>query len=87
MPSEQATSVVTNTDQDCYTGEKGCFSVYGFEYEPGFDDAYITWISNNKVSWTIKSGGLAADTRVNISARPIPQEPMVSTLMYPKAYH
>jgi beta-glucanase (GH16 family) len=73
---QQATSVVTETDQDCYEGEAGCFSTYGFEYQPGFDNAYISWISNNALSWTLMSGGLAADTNVEISARPIPQEPM-----------
>ena len=77
LSAEQATSVVTETDQNCYTGETGCFSIYGFEYEPGFDNAYITWVSNNKAAWTIMVDGLAADSRVNISSRAIPQEPMV----------
>jgi hypothetical protein len=26
-------------DQGCYQLEEGCYSVYGFEYKPGFDDA------------------------------------------------
>ncbi|PAV24064.1 beta-glucan synthesis-associated [Pyrrhoderma noxium] len=73
---QQATSIVTKTDQNCYTSETGCFSIYGFEYKPGFDDAYITWISDNKVAWTAKAGGFAADSRVEIHDRPIPQEPM-----------
>ena len=38
---------------------------------------YISWISDNKLAWTVKAGGLAADTAVEISARPISQEPMV----------
>lgn len=38
---------------------------------------YITWITDNKPAWTIKAGGMAADSRVDISARPVPQEPMV----------
>ncbi|KAJ6586931.1 beta-glucan synthesis-associated [Mycena vulgaris] len=74
--TQQATSVVTATDTACYEQDGGCFSVYGFEYKPGFDGAYITWISNNRVSWTIKSAGVAADPAVEISARPVPQEPM-----------
>ncbi|KAF7784634.1 hypothetical protein Agabi119p4_799 [Agaricus bisporus var. burnettii] len=73
---QQATSVLTRTNQDCYELTGGCFSVYGFEYSPGFDDAYITWITDNKPAWTIKAGGMAADSRVDISARPVPQEPM-----------
>lgn len=28
---QQATSVVTETNQSCYEGETGCYSVYGFE--------------------------------------------------------
>jgi beta-glucan synthesis-associated protein KRE6 len=42
------------------------------------DVQYITWINNGKPAWTLKAPGMAADTRVEISARPIPQEPMVS---------
>ncbi|PAV22081.1 beta-glucan synthesis-associated [Pyrrhoderma noxium] len=73
---QQATSGVTTTNQQCYELTGGCFSVYGFEYKPGFDDAYIGWISDDKLAWQINAGGLAADTAVEISARPIPQEPM-----------
>lgn len=73
---QQATSVVTTTDQNCYEGTDGCFSIYGFEYVPGFDNAYITWISNNQVSWTLNVAGMGADPAVQISARPVPQEPM-----------
>lgn len=39
---QQATSVVTQTNQDCYEGGTGCFSVYGFEYKPGFDSSVRT---------------------------------------------
>lgn len=28
---QQATSVVTDTNQSCYEDEGGCYSVYGFE--------------------------------------------------------
>jgi len=75
---QQATSVVTNTNQQCYELNGGCSSVYGFEYKPGFvaDDAYITWISDDTSAWTMKAGGMAADSRVDIGPRPIPQEPM-----------
>ncbi|KIM91198.1 glycoside hydrolase family 16 protein [Piloderma croceum F 1598] len=73
---QQATSVVTNTDQNCYEGETGCFSVYGFEYVPGFQNAYITWISNNQTAWTLNVAGMGANSATQISARPVPQEPM-----------
>ncbi|KAF9036131.1 glycoside hydrolase family 16 protein [Hymenopellis radicata] len=74
--TQQATSVVTDTDQNCYQLEGGCFSVYGFEYKPGFDDAYIEWVSDNKFAWRLNAAGMGADSGVEISARPVPQEPM-----------
>ncbi|KAJ7583333.1 beta-glucan synthesis-associated [Mycena floridula] len=74
---QQATSCSTTTDQNCYQyGGTGCFSTYGFEYKPGYDGAYITWISDGKASWTLNAAGMAADPKVEISARPIPQEPL-----------
>ncbi|THH13367.1 hypothetical protein EW146_g6836 [Bondarzewia mesenterica] len=73
---QQAVSGVTRTDQNCYQLGTGCFSVYGMEYKPGFDNAYITWITDNKTAWTLQEAGMAADSRVEIAARPIPQEPM-----------
>jgi len=73
---QQATSVVTQTNQLCYELLDNCFAIYGFEYQPGFDDAYISWISDDQIAWTIKAAGLAADTQTQIGARPVPQEPM-----------
>lgn len=37
---------------------------------------YTSWISNGKLAWTLLSGGLIADNKSEIAARPIPQEPM-----------
>jgi beta-glucan synthesis-associated protein KRE6 len=73
---QQATSGVTETNQGCYELEDMCYSIYGFEYKPGFDDAYITWISDGQVAWTLKASGMKADSRVEIGDRPIPQEPL-----------
>ncbi|KAJ6598824.1 glycoside hydrolase family 16 protein [Mycena vulgaris] len=73
---QQSTSVVTDTNQLCYELIDDCFSVYGFEYKSGFDNAYISWIADNKLAWTLKVAGLGADSAVEISARPIPQEPL-----------
>ncbi|KAJ7595046.1 beta-glucan synthesis-associated [Mycena floridula] len=72
--TQQATSVVTNTNGKCYEKEQGCYSVYGFE--AGFDDGYITWISEGKMAWTMNSAGMGPDPSVAISTRPIPTEPM-----------
>ncbi|KAJ7254664.1 beta-glucan synthesis-associated [Mycena haematopus] len=73
---QQATSVVTQTNQECYELLENCFSIYGFEYQPGFNNAYISWISDDKLAWTLNVAGMAADPQTQIDARPIPQEPM-----------
>ncbi|KAF8737934.1 hypothetical protein AX14_012116 [Amanita brunnescens Koide BX004] len=73
---QQATSVVTNTNELCYELEAGCYSVYGFEYQPGFDSGYITWLSDSNPAWTIRAGGIGNNEIVQISARPVSQEPM-----------
>ncbi|KAJ7042400.1 beta-glucan synthesis-associated protein [Mycena alexandri] len=74
---QQATSVVTNTNQECYQLiNSTCFSIYGFEYQPGFANAYISWIANDKIAWTLNQAGMAADTAVEIGPRPVPQEPL-----------
>jgi hypothetical protein len=93
---QQAVSALTVTDETAYELNGGGYSVYGFEYQPGFDNAarnlsyghprltefrqYITWVSNNQPSWTLLSSAVGADPTVEISARPIPQEPMVCIL-------
>ncbi|KAL0566865.1 hypothetical protein V5O48_015130 [Marasmius crinis-equi] len=73
---QEATSAVTRTDPGCYQLSKGCFSVYGFEYKPGYDDAYITWISNGQKAWTMMASAVGENKAVQIKARPVPQEPM-----------
>lgn len=74
---QQASSVVTTTNQSCYElSKKPCYSTYGFEYKPGFDNAYISWISSGTPAWTLNVAGMGADTVTEIAARPVPQEPM-----------
>lgn len=41
---------------------------------------YITWVSDNKLAWTINAAGVGPNAEVQISARAIPQEPMVCDL-------
>jgi len=77
---QQATSGLAFTNASCYeqaTGPgAGCFTRYGFEYKPGFDDAYITWYNNDKRAWTLFQSAMGPDSLVEIDARPVPQEPM-----------
>ncbi|KAF7300816.1 GH16 domain-containing protein [Mycena kentingensis (nom. inval.)] len=73
---QATTSVVSTTNQDCYQLAKGCYATQGFEYVPGYDGAYITWITNNAVSWTLNAAGVGADSRTGIAARSITNEPL-----------
>ncbi|KAI0789618.1 glycoside hydrolase family 16 protein [Abortiporus biennis] len=73
---QQTTSCITDCDPEGYELIGNKFMVYGLQYKPGFDDAYISWSANGKLSWTLKQAGLRADPTVEISARPVPQEPM-----------
>ncbi|KAI0669783.1 glycoside hydrolase family 16 protein [Trametes maxima] len=73
---QQATSVVTMTNQQAYELTGNEYSVYGFQYKPGFGDAYMAWIADSQLAWVLKQAGMAADPIVEISDRPIPQEPM-----------
>ncbi|KAF8906538.1 glycoside hydrolase family 16 protein [Gymnopilus junonius] len=74
--TQQAASLVTNTNPSCYEDDGGCYSVYGFEYKSGFDTGYITWITNGQQAWTLNAPGMGPDPSVQISTRPISQEPM-----------
>jgi hypothetical protein len=53
-----------------------CFSIYGFEYKPGFDNSYITWV-NTVRGWTVFGSAFGPDAETEISARSVPEEPMV----------
>ncbi|XP_006461090.1 hypothetical protein AGABI2DRAFT_204568 [Agaricus bisporus var. bisporus H97] len=74
--TQQATSVTTRTDPNSYEFSGGRYATYGFEYKPGFDEGYITWISSGEMAWTLRGPGLGPDPSVQIGARPVSQEPM-----------
>lgn len=73
---QQAASGLSHTNSSCYELTGGLYTTYGFEYKPGFDGAYITWVQNGQKAWTLFSSALGPDPQVEISARPVPQEPM-----------
>ncbi|KAF7341851.1 GH16 domain-containing protein [Mycena sanguinolenta] len=73
---QEATSVVSTTNQSCYQLTERCYAINGFEYVPGFDNSYITWITNNKVAWTLNVAAMGANAETLISARPITNEPL-----------
>ncbi|KAF4618464.1 hypothetical protein D9613_009885 [Agrocybe pediades] len=72
---QQTVSGLGLTNPNCYETPGTCYALYGFEYKPGFDDAYITWI-NEVRAWTFYPTGLAADPLTEIGRRTIAEEPM-----------
>ncbi|KAI0094783.1 glycoside hydrolase family 16 protein [Irpex rosettiformis] len=73
---QQATSSLTYTNPEAYELSGNVFEIYGMQYQAGFDNAYIGWIANGKLAWQLKQPGLDTDQAVEISSRPVPQEPM-----------
>jgi len=74
-PYQEAVSGLTDTNQTAYEGNGGGFSIYGVEYQPG-PDGYVIWVSNGKPSWALYASAVGPNSIVNISQRPIPQEPL-----------
>lgn len=73
---QEASSGISTTNQNCYTGDTGCFSTYGFEYAPGGTDGYISWLSNGKKAWTIHGSAMAPNAQTEIGQRLVSEEPM-----------
>lgn len=73
---QQSASAVTETPQRAYQHSGAEFAEYGFEYRPGYENSYITWVSGGEPAWKITDRALQADTRAEISWRPVPLEPM-----------
>jgi len=75
---QQALSALTLLPSASYQGTQGQFSTYGFEYLPSRgSDGYITWTVDGERSWMMTNAALAANARVEIGPRLIPEEPMV----------
>lgn len=72
---QQATSGLSKTDQKCYTQDTGCFSLYGFEYEPGAN-GYITWVNNAQKAWTVRGAAMGPNSEAQVGQRDVPTEPM-----------
>lgn len=51
--TQQATSVVTDTNPRCYEGSGGCFSVYAFEVRPGARCMVVVQMLTFVVLWFI----------------------------------
>lgn len=76
---QQAVSAVTYIDSQNYNNNG--YANYGFEWwsDPNHrDQGYITWYSAGAKSWTMEASAVGADSTTRISARLVPEEPMVS---------
>lgn len=74
---QQAISSKVNTSDNAYQLSGGEYDTYAFEYEPGTsNDSYITWFMSGKPVSTLNARAIAANPATEISARPIPEEPM-----------
>ncbi|TFK99147.1 beta-glucan synthesis-associated protein SKN1 [Pterulicium gracile] len=84
---QQSVSALALTNPECYERGGGCYSEYAVEYKPGFDEGYVHWVSDGKQAWSLRGAGLGADAATNISARPIPMEPMYLILNLGMSYN
>lgn len=84
---QQSVSALATTNQACYERSGACYSDYAVEYKPGFDEGYVHWVSDGKPAWTLRGAGLGADPLTQISARPIPVEPMYLILNLGMSYN
>jgi hypothetical protein len=55
---QQTTSGVSYTNQDCYEGDSGCFSVYGYEYQTGYVSPIVVEgrIGAPNMAWLVPTG-------------------------------
>ncbi|KAK0461998.1 beta-glucan synthesis-associated [Desarmillaria tabescens] len=67
--TQQATSLYRETNQECYQLASGCLPSTDLETVPlicfeGYasDNAYISWINDGKLAWTINAAGVGANT-------------------------
>lgn len=76
---QQALSGLTLLPDASYQDTQGQFSTYGFEYWPSRGgDGFITWFVDGERAWRMTNDALAANARVEIGPRLIPEEPMVN---------
>jgi hypothetical protein len=67
-------------DTTAYALDGGNFAVYGVEFWGNKKDrgnAYVTWFSEGKETWTITSDSVGPDTETGVGQRLITEEPMV----------
>jgi len=80
---QQAVSAVTDIDSQNYGGQH--YATYGFEYWSNPNNrasGYITWYSQSAQTWKVTSASLGPDSISEVSSRLIPEEPMVSSLIF-----
>ena len=77
-PLQEALSALTYYDDQYYGGQS--YMTLGYEWwsDPNRrSDGYITWFYNGQKTWTVTAAAIGANTQSQVSARLIPEEPMV----------
>lgn len=65
--------------------EEGGYVTYAFPFQmvaQYLQTSRSRWINDNKRAWTFRAGGMGANAATEISARPVPREPMVWDASY-----
>ena len=78
---QQAVSAVTDIDNANYDDQG--YATYGYEWwsnPSNRGEGYITWFADGKESWTMTADTIGADSTTEISARIVPEEPMVCSI-------
>ncbi|WWD00464.1 hypothetical protein V866_007379 [Kwoniella sp. B9012] len=79
---QQAVSTLTRVPTDIYYNQPGSnkqFTTFAVEWQAFPDkreDGYIAWYSDGEPSWTMYADAVAANEKVEIGRRIIPEEPM-----------
>lgn len=80
---QQALSAVTFTQSQNYNGQG--YGSYGYEWffdQNDRSNGYITWYSDGVPSWSINQEAVGPDSTAQIGQRLIPEEPMVSLILF-----
>ncbi|PWY98379.1 beta-glucan synthesis-associated [Testicularia cyperi] len=73
---QQALSGISLASQEAVQrGGNDSYAIYGFDWSPGMS-GHIDWVSDGQHAWRANAAALEGDPVSQISARPVPEEPM-----------
>merc|ERR1712072_544939 len=72
--TQESASGVGVIGTEPYSGR--AFTTFGYDYQSGRDDGYITWYMHDDPSWTLYADGFRANEETQVDNRLISEEPM-----------